>query len=362
MINRLNYHWAKDYLEHLSDVAQLNNQSIDRYRAYLRHLLVWADESPLSRSYTLRPAFPAYIVSRPVHSLTPATVRKIMQTSQCFFRWLKLTYASQFRDLPVSWIDTLRPPRLAEAVKEHNFVSLEDMNRIARLPAGPDNLPRWRDQAAAALLFLSGMRAGALTSLPISAVYLADRAIHQWASLGIRTKNSKSATTFLLPIPELLDVVEQWHGYVRERLPETSMWYPSIISHWGDYDLSPYAAGPNRVHTLGKRLRLLFQAAGLPFQSAHKFRHGHAVWALQHAETMADYKAVSQNLMHGDIRITDGIYAPLLGDEVQQRIAKLGGQSGRAEPVNMDLTNYLSHLSKRQMAQALRILADVLAD
>jgi integrase len=292
MVNRLNYQWSQGYLKHLGDVAQLNKQSIDRYRAYLRHLLVWADETLLSKSHTLRPSFPAHIVSGQVHSLAPATIRKIMQTSQRFFRWLKLAYTSQFRDLPLSWIDTLRPPRLAEAVKEHKFVSLEDMKRIAQVPAGPDNLPLWRDQAAAAMLYLSGMRASALCSLPIAAVHFADRAIHQWASLGIRTKNSKSATTYLLPITELLDIVEQWNGYIRERLPETSMWYPPIISQWGDHNLSPDVAGANRIHSLGKRLRLLFQVAELPFQSAHKFRHGHAVWALQHSETMADYKAV----------------------------------------------------------------------
>jgi hypothetical protein len=33
------------------------------------------------------------------------------------------------------------------------------------------------------------------------------------------------------------------------------------------------------------------------------------------------------NLMHGDIRVTDGIYAPLAGDEVKQRIAGLTGSS-----------------------------------
>ena len=45
-------------------------------------------------------------------------------------------------------------------------------------------------------------------------------------------------------------------------------------------------------------MRKLFEFADLPYKSPHKFRHGHAVYALQHAKTMADYKAVSMNLMH----------------------------------------------------------------
>lgn len=59
--------------------------------------------------------------------------------------------------------------------------------------------------------------------------------------------------------------------------------------------------------------------AGLPPRLHHKFRHGHAVWSLQHAPTMADKKAVSLNLMHEDVQVTDGICAPLLGSEVCDR-------------------------------------------
>ena len=50
-------------------------------------------------------------------------------------------------------------------------------------------------------------------------------------------------------------------------------------------------------------------------------RDGFAVYALQHYQTMADYKAVSTNLMHNDIRITDSTYARLAGDEVQRMIS-----------------------------------------
>jgi hypothetical protein len=48
------------------------------------------------------------------------------------------------------------------------------------------------------------------------------------------------------------------------------------------------------------------------------------VYGLLHAKDMADYKAVSSNLMHADITITDEIYAPLLAKEVKERIAAWG--------------------------------------
>ena len=101
--------------------------------------------------------------------------------------------------------------------------------------------------------------------------------------------------------------------------------------------LSADAPGKNRNLALAKRMHHLFEVAGVPYQSPHKFRHGHAVYALQHAKTMADYKAVSMNLMHEDIRVTDGIYAPLAGNEVQQRIAEPDAFDAGVSTVNAEL-------------------------
>lgn len=59
--------------------------------------------------------------------------------------------------------------------------------------------------------------------------------------------------------------------------------------------------------------------------SPHKFRHGHALYGLLHARDMADVKALSQNLMHANIGITDSIYAVLSSEDQRERIRGLGG-------------------------------------
>jgi hypothetical protein len=84
------------------------------------------------------------------------------------------------------------------------------------------------------------------------------------------------------------------------------------------------------------------------------------VYALQHAKTMADYKAVSMNLMHEDIRVTDGIYAPLAGHEVQQRIAGLTGPSVVRTSQSEGLADFIHALSPEQLAEALKAIADQL--
>jgi hypothetical protein len=62
--------------------------------------------------------------------------------------------------------------------------------------------------------------------------------------------------------------------------------------------------------------------------SPHKFRHGHAVYGLKAAKEIGDFKAVSMNLMHQSIGITDSIYAVLSDKDMQERIARLGQTTG----------------------------------
>ncbi len=76
---------------------------------------------------------------------------------------------------------------------------------------------------------------------------------------------------------------------------------------------------------------------------------------------MADYKAVSMNLMHEDIRVTDGIYAPLAGSEVQHRIAGLTNSSATHLAIDNDLVVLIHTLSKQQLSEALIAIAQQMA-
>jgi len=247
MVNRKNYTKVKAFLDYLKEVAQLKSISVSRYGALLKHLLVWADEYTLAEAHMIRPSFPSYLAKTRldgrVGSLAPATAKKCVQVAKRFLTWSKLTYPNEFRDLSQLWIDSLRAPRTC-------------------------------------LLFLSGMRAGALISLPLKALDVEARTVHQWPSLGVRTKMGKSATTYLLEIPELIKPVMDWDRYVRSNLPDTAMWYTPTVNYWGDQKLSASPPGSSRVVTLGKRMRKLFAIAQLPYKSPHKFRHGHAVFSL----------------------------------------------------------------------------------
>lgn len=360
MVNRRNYLLVKEHLKYLEEVHQLSENSIRRYWFYLRHLLIWADETFLGKIIDKRPTFPAYVSTLPGKQkdgpLSASAQKKIIETSKRLFLWAKSAHPKEFQSTPANWIETLRPPRMVQQPDEHEYVSLEQVIQLATFQIEESDLALQRDQAAAAMLFLSGMRASAFTTLPISAIDIPNQSVKQWPELGVKTKNGKRATTYLLPIPELLAVVEEWDCIVRLALPSTSSWYAPIESQWSEQSFSTKSPGKNRNQALNKRLRILFEAAGLEYMSAHKFRHGHAVYGLQHAQKMADYKAVSMNLMHEDIKVTDQIYAPILSDEVKQRISTLGSQSSK--PAKNQLLDQIDQLSNEELSQLLSMAAE----
>ena len=83
-------------------------------------------------------------------------------------------------------------------------------------------------------------------------------------------------------------------------------------------------AGEYRASIATRDLKQWLDKVGLPFHSPHKFRHGNAVYSLKLAKDIGALKAVSQNLMHSNISITDGVYGILSDTDIQKQIASLG--------------------------------------
>lgn len=360
MINRKNYLWMKKFLTYLSEVKGLKPKSLKRYEFLTKHLLIWADETSFSEAMSIQPALQKYARELPNQNGAPladATVKRILQLAKRFFTWGKTYLPADFRKVSPAWVDALELPGRIVSQQEHVYVTLDEMLILSKVEIKEGDLAMQRDRAAAALLFLSGARASAFTTFPIKAVDLTKNCIYQWPKeYGVETKNSKKSTTFLLPIPELLAIVAEWDFFVREKLPEDSPWYAPVQSEWGQQTLSTESPGKHRNVALNKRLRLLYAAAELPYKSAHKFRHGHAVFGLQQAQTMADYKAISMNLMHEDITVTDGIYARLLSDEVASRIARLH-QNKDAAPALFS-TGAADTLSNEELAVMMKVVSE----
>ena len=324
MINRDNYHDVNKYRNYLREVKANSESTLNRRRSQLRHLLEWADAIPLSQAHKIRPRFPTYLEDARNDGrdkpLASSSQRANCGVARRFFHWAKRKFPRRYKDITPLWIDSLQGPRKVSNATDRDPFTIADLHAI--LDVSPKKLIERRDRAAIAFLFLSGARDGAFVSLPIHAIDLDVLKVQQMPCLGVNTKYEKSATTYLLNIPNLLGVVRDWDQLVRDDLPPNALWYATLTRD-GTGFTGKTQPGSSRAAAVREGLQTLCQRANIPYRCPHNLRHGHAVYAIQRCKTMADLKAVSQNLMHESVVTTEKIYGGLPNDTVKNRIDAL---------------------------------------
>lgn len=322
MINKNNWQLIRKYLDDRLNVDQLCDGSFRREEVYTRYLLEWSAEKPFINAPTFRPTLPEFLKDYrrdgARKKISPVYMKKILATARRFFTWLIDTQPG-YKKLKYSWIATIKAKRLSEIPQQRDAVSLEEIFQIARAPV--ENLVEERIRAAAVFLFLSGMRIDAFVSLPLMAVNIPNRWIKQYPNLGVRTKNSKYGDTTFLEIPELMQVIQDWDDKVRAILPPEGLWFAPLSPDTGEIDITVFEAGEHRSCLARKNLVAWMAKVGLKYHSPHKFRHGHIQYGLARSKTHADYKAVSLNVMHSNIQITDQFYSNISPEEVHNRIS-----------------------------------------
>lgn len=348
MINRTNWKNVCAYLEYRRDVDLISETSQRLEESWLRHVLEWADEKPFTQVSKIRPALPEYIVSARLEGngdkLSPVYVRHIIRSSYRFFLWLS-KHRRGFSVITQAWLDTLKPPKMTEEGEEHEYVTLDEVRAIAKAPV--ETIRERRIRAAAVFWFLSGIRIGAFVTLPLAAVDIDNLTIKQWPKLGVKTKFGKHATTYMLDIPDLLRVVKAWDNEVRSVLLEKGLWFAPISPETGLIDPAITIAGKHRSIRARKDLENWLKRVGLPYHSPHKFRHGNAVYSLKNAKDISMLKAISQNLMHANLSVTDGVYGVLSEADVKDQIEKLTADDLRIDAGDED---ELKGLVKRLLA------------
>lgn len=327
MINRRNYADVQAHLEYRREVHRDSPGTQDNRWSALRMLLLWADAQLLSDAQRIRPGFAEFLSqqSRDGSGFSASTLQGMMAATRSFFRWAVVAHPRRYR-IPPLWVDSLQAPDVPAGVAGREFYTVDDVRRMCGLQ--DDSLRAQRIMAAVAMLFLSGMRAGAFVTLPLCAVDVAGGEVRQWTALGVQTKGRKSGTTYLLGIPDLLEVVARWDARIRRELDDRAMWYCNI----GNGIEAVYVQSRTRTHGLRNELRWLCTQTGVEYLGPHHFRHGHVVHAESVATTEADRVAISANLMHTDPAITYRVYGRLKGDDRRERMARLGGEQAAGDP------------------------------
>jgi site-specific recombinase XerD len=358
LVHRENFLLVQEYLAYLLNKKRKNPKTVERYRFWLNHLLLWAMAVPFPRVATIKVEFSDYVKSK---QFAKESEKKVVETARAFLRWAKLHHEKKFLCLPSHWVEDLTPTTV-DRQSSDRYVSYEEVVKLISKTPGKESIALWRDQAMACLLFLSGARAGAAVSLPIHAVHLDDKYpyVEQKTEFGVQTKNNKSATTYLHNIPELLDFARGWDEFARANFAENHLWYAPIHQQWGEQTTKTLIPGGERSTGLRKRLRLLSSLFGLPYRSPHQYRHGYARYGLERCTTMAEYHALSRNMMHSNIAVTDQIYVHVELKERGQILSRL--HQNPVGEFDNEFSAFIEKFSKEDLMNGITILAQRLAN
>lgn len=352
MIHRQNWLDTKDWLAYLECTHNLDSSTLNRYQVYLRHLLTWADEHPFPNVGKIKNPFPVYLLTArrdgKAQKLGYSTTIKTLATARNFLNFAVREW-DRYRPIKANWIETLYPHKLSKpepSLIEREYYTLEEVRAMLAVPA--ETLREQRAQAAIALLFLSGMRVSALASLPIQALDLANLRVLQLPSLGVLTKNKKSAITSLLDIPDLLHAVQIWDEFIKSKNYKPNALWLAPLKHDNSDIYEVTHVHQNRRSMVSKDVQILCKKANIPYQKIHNFRHGHIVYARSLASTPEQIKAISENVMHETTEITDKTYAKLKPDLLHNIITSLGNNS-----INTTLNQVTDKLTKKEILSML---------
>ena len=331
-LNRENYEDLQLYYIYQRDIKQLDKYTIESYSGRLSHLMTWAGSASFTEANKIKPTYPVYLERKKMadsEKISIGHLASICKTARAFFTWARDEYPGRYRTIEKNWIASLRPSRARgeqSELKTREIFTVDEIIKLCAIPAS--TLVEKRVRAGVAMLFLSGMRIGAFTSIPIKCVDLKSLRVSQLPEKGVLTKNRKAAITTLLRIPELLQVVQEYDDFIRGELSENATWYINLTKS-GELsnEIPTISAMSCRRSTFRDELFDLCKRAGVKYKSPHKLRHGHAVYVLKLTQNMAQLKAVSQNMMHSNIGITDGIYGVLVEDDVHNTILDLSSSN-----------------------------------
>lgn len=322
LINRRNYGETRRYLTYCQEVRGNGLATLRFARTAVDHLLRWSTSHTLTRAPALRPTLPRYLADETETGV--AYREKLLLYARGFFDWAR-SHIDRYHVIDVDWIASLRPHEEPDTVPQREIFTVDDVRAITSLD--PRALTEERIIAAVAFMFLSGMRVSAFATLPLRAIHWEHEPVwvQQYPSLGVRTKYGKAADTFLLGHPDLGDLREiarRWAEKVRAAVGERAYYYAPLENsvRFDAYQV----IGTHRGGSIRRYLKRICVRAGVDYLSPHKLRHGHAVWALKQCRTMDEFKAVSQNLMHESMGVTDSVYGELVRDDVASRIQNLG--------------------------------------
>jgi len=244
--------------------------------------------------------------------LSKATLLSTLNALKAFFQWLagQPGHKSRLKYADAEYFNVSKKEmRIARARREQRAPTLEQIRHVlAVMPTGSE-IDR-RNQALIAFTLLTGARDGAIASLKLKHIDVAEGKLDQDAR-EVNTKFSKTFTTYFFPVGhDVRAIVAQWVKY----LLTEKLWggddplFPATQITLGDTRKFE-ARGVARAHwsnagPIRAIFREAFERAGIPYANPHSFRATLAGLGEKLCKSPEEFKAWSQNMGHEGVLTT----------------------------------------------------------
>lgn len=243
-----------------------------------------------------------------------------------FFKWLRKQVG--YDQIPEDLLDYFSPPRhltqIANAPVQKAYPTHEDVVMVvSAMPT--DTFLQRRNRALIAFVYLTGVRVAALITLRMKHVDCERRLVDQKAAEQVATKNSKTMLTAWFPVgKEFEKIVIEWIGEMTSLNsdPETPLFPRGERRLFGSEEHQEWGfiSSDDAVVDI---MATAAAAVGVRRFTPHRLRDTIASMIDKWAVTLAEQKALSQNMGHADMRTTFERYGPVSEKQQHELIANM---------------------------------------
>src|SRR5262245_26092418 len=325
------------YLIYLKEARRLSEHSIDAAAAALSKFEEYTRYRDFKRFHIEQAmAFKRKLATQVSHRtgepLSSSTMLATLNALRAFFHWLagQPGYRSHLTYADADYFAlSEKEARVAKARLERPVPTMEQILHVVRTMPCITEIER-RNRAVIAFTLLTGARDGAIASLKLKHVDVAEGRLVQDAR-EVRTKFAKTITTTFFPVgEEIHKIVADWVEFLRtgKLFGPNDPLFPSTQIVVGE-DSCFRAEGLSRsgwsnATPIRKIFKDAFTAAGLAYANPHSFRKTLAQLGQRTCRTPEEFKAWSQNLGHEQVLTTFASYGQVAHERQAELIRGLG--------------------------------------
>ncbi|MCK0104370.1 site-specific integrase [Pseudohalocynthiibacter sp. F2068] len=248
-----------------------------------------------------------------------STIDATLRLVKAFFFWLadKPGYKKAVGHTDTDYFNnTLKARRVAHTARDIPYPSMRQALHAFRAMPNSTEFEK-RDRALFAFFLLTCARDGAVASLKLKHINLAEGHVFQ-DGRDVNTKFSKTIDTYFYPVdPEIRRCLEEWVIYLKEvKLfgPEDALFPKPLreIAPGGGFVFNTLSrdgyAGAAKLNAI---IRNAFAMVQMPEYTPHSFRKTLTLHGDQVCTTMEEMKAWSLNMGHDNLATTVNSYLPV---------------------------------------------------